>query len=216
MFDLTELCDLAGVTPRTVRYYIQQGLLPSPGARGPGARYDEEHLQRLHLIRRLQKEHLPLAEIRRRLESLDAEGLSAALAEPEPPHSSALDYVRAVLSRQEAPRHESRHESRHAPPLPAPLPAPPLPRAMRMAPPGVLMDAAPAPPPAPPAIPRQTLEPPSPPQSTPQRAPERSQWERVALAPDVELHVRRPLSRGQNKLVERLVEHARRLFAEDT
>jgi DNA-binding transcriptional MerR regulator len=36
-YDLAELCDLADVTPRTVRYYVQQGLLPSPGARGPGA-----------------------------------------------------------------------------------------------------------------------------------------------------------------------------------
>src|SRR5215213_9561699 len=101
MYDLAELCDRAGVTPRTVRYYIQQGLLPSPGARGPEARYDEEHLDRLSLIRRLQKEHLPLAEIRRRLETLDDDGVRAALAEPEPSHASALDYVRQVLGRQQ-------------------------------------------------------------------------------------------------------------------
>ena len=27
-YSLTELADLAGVTPRTVRYYLAQGLLP--------------------------------------------------------------------------------------------------------------------------------------------------------------------------------------------
>lgn len=67
VFDLNELSDRAGVTPRTVRYYIQQGLLRSPGTPGPGARYGEGHLGRLRLIRRLQREHQPLAEIRHRL-----------------------------------------------------------------------------------------------------------------------------------------------------
>lgn len=46
-------------------------------------------------------------------------------------------------------------------------------------------------------------------------APSRSQWDRIALAPDIELHVRRPLSREQNRLVERLVDAARRLFEEN-
>ena len=44
---------------------------------------------------------------------------------------------------------------------------------------------------------------------------ERSQWERVVLAPDVELHIRRPLSRTQNKRVDRLVTIARELLEED-
>ena len=70
-YSLTELADLAGVTPRTVRYYLAQGLLPAVGQTGPGAKYDERHLARLRLIRRLQTEHLPLAEIRRRLDDLD-------------------------------------------------------------------------------------------------------------------------------------------------
>jgi hypothetical protein len=43
---------------------------------------------------------------------------------------------------------------------------------------------------------------------------ERSQWERISLTDDVELHVRRPLSRIDNRRVERLLEAARRLFEE--
>src|SRR5919202_651481 len=99
-FDLNELAAAADVTPRTIRYYVQQGLLPSPGTRGPGTRYDQAHLDRLQLIRRLQRQHLPLAEIRRRLEALDDDGVRAAVQSyPEPPvASSALDYVREVLS----------------------------------------------------------------------------------------------------------------------
>ena len=46
-------------------------------------------------------------------------------------------------------------------------------------------------------------------------AAERSQWERITLAPDVELHVRRPLTREQNRLVEQLLEAARKLFWEE-
>ena len=69
-YSLTELADLAGVTPRTVRYYLAQGLLPAVGQSGPGSKYGEGHLARLRLIRRLQAEHLPLAEIRRRLAGL--------------------------------------------------------------------------------------------------------------------------------------------------
>src|SRR3954452_8774108 len=98
-YSLTELADLAGVTPRTVRYYLAQGLLPAVGQTGPGSKYGETHLARLRLIRRLQAEHLPLAEIRRRLEGLSGPDILTLAAAPAPPvpTDSALDYVRTVL-----------------------------------------------------------------------------------------------------------------------
>ena len=98
-YSLTELANLAGVSVRTVRYYQSQGLLSSSGTSGPGAKYGEAHLDRLRLIRRLQREHLPLAEIRRQLDEMDDADI-AELAEsepPEPPVDSALEYVRRVL-----------------------------------------------------------------------------------------------------------------------
>src|SRR5436190_1546294 len=96
---LTELADLAGVTPRTVRYYLAQGLLPGSGQTGPGSRYGAEHLDRLRLIKRLQAEHLPLAEIRHRLDGLDAKAISGLAGSPDlaPPPDSALEYLRSVL-----------------------------------------------------------------------------------------------------------------------
>ncbi len=98
-YSLTELADLAGVTPRTVRYYLAQGLLPAVGQTGPGSKYGADHLDRLRLIKRLQAEHLPLAEIRHRLEGLDPETIRdlAGSPEPAPPPDSALDYLRTVL-----------------------------------------------------------------------------------------------------------------------
>src|SRR4029077_5101865 len=104
-YSLTELADLAGVTPRTVRYYLAQGLLPAVGQTGPGSKYGEGHLTRLRLVRRLQAEHLPLAEIRRRLEGLTESEIRTLVADesPAPPADSALDYLRTVLGGGTAP-----------------------------------------------------------------------------------------------------------------
>lgn len=70
LYNINEISAMAGVTPRTVHFYIQQGLLPHPITRGPGAKYERRHLMRLRLVRMLQEEHLPLAEIRERLAAM--------------------------------------------------------------------------------------------------------------------------------------------------
>jgi DNA-binding transcriptional MerR regulator len=173
LYDLKALCAEAGVTPRTVHFYIQTGLLRPAGTPGPGARYDEGHLSRLRLIRLLQREHLPLAEIRRRLETLsDADAqdlLREHKSQPQSVQSSALDYVRSVLSgaRGERTRTWAAQVSRTTRPKTVPT------------------------------------------------VWERSHWERIAFSADVELHVRRPLSREQNQQLEQLVAFARKLFEEE-
>lgn len=206
-YSLTELADLAGVTTRTVRYYLAQGLLPAVGQTGPGSKYGEGHLTRLRLIRRLQAEHLPLAEIRRRLEGLTDSDIRALVASetPAPPTDSALDYLRTVLGGGTAPM----------PPVPPPTPAPASapsvvpsqspPRLLRRM--SSVSDASPL---------FSSSVPASPAEADP-AAPtlERSQWERIALSPDVELHIRRPLTRAHQKGVDRLVTIARELLEED-
>ena len=57
---LDELATRAGVSPRTVRYYIQRGLLPPAEFRGPDTAYDDRHLYALRAIKRLQEDYLPL------------------------------------------------------------------------------------------------------------------------------------------------------------
>lgn len=84
-YRLSELADAAGVPPRTVRYYIAQGLLPSPGRLGAGTRYGREHLDRLQLIRTLQDQGLSLAEIRERLDPRPAPMLAEAAWAPLEP-----------------------------------------------------------------------------------------------------------------------------------
>ncbi len=145
-------------------------MLPAPDARGPGAHYLPEHVDRLQLIRRLQQEHLPLSEIRRRIEKLSPGEVKRFLAaKPEKPPTSASEYVRRVLSEGV----------------------------------GIVKAAEPAP------FATRSARPPKPP------AVVRSQWERFNLAPDVELHVRRPGSREDQRRIDRLLEAAREIFRED-
>jgi DNA-binding transcriptional MerR regulator len=59
-YKLEELAEQAGVSARTVRYYVQRGLLPAPAFRGRDTAYGREHLLRLRIIRRLQDRFLPL------------------------------------------------------------------------------------------------------------------------------------------------------------
>lgn len=90
-FSLRELAALAEVTPRTVRYYTAEGLLPPPDTRGRYARYSGEHLRRLQQIAQLKADYLPLQVIRERLGPVGgaATGLAveedATLPEPAPP-----------------------------------------------------------------------------------------------------------------------------------
>jgi DNA-binding transcriptional MerR regulator len=161
--DIKELCDGAGVTPRTVHYYIQQGLLPRSGTTGSSARYSQEHLERLRLIRLLQNEHLPLAEINRRLRRLSGADVRALVDERrrvrDTSQGSALDYVRKVLNK-------------------APVPS-----------------AAPVEPAIEPGL-------------------GRSQWDRIDLTDGLELNVRRPLTRQQQRHLDKLLAAAREIFAE--
>ena len=173
-FDLPELSDRTRISPRTIRFYIQQGLIPSPEARGPGAHYGQEHVDRLNLIKRLQQEHLPLSEIRRRIEKLSPDDIKKILAaKPQKLPDSAREYVQRVLS-------DGVGSVKAAEPTALYAMMTPMPR-----------------------------ERPRPSQPT------RSQWERFSFAPDVELHVRRPVSREDNRKIERLLEAAREIFNED-
>lgn len=81
---LHELAERAGVSPRTVRYYVQRGLLPAPVFRGRDTAYGEEHLLRLRAIRRLQERFLPLEAIQAELARLAPDEIRR-LAEGEDP-----------------------------------------------------------------------------------------------------------------------------------
>ena len=64
---IAELAGLGSVTRRTVRYYVQEGLLPAPRGVGRGDHYGPEHLERLLRVKGLQERGLTLEVIRREL-----------------------------------------------------------------------------------------------------------------------------------------------------
>lgn len=175
-FDLKALCDRADVTPRTVHFYVQQGLLPPAGAPGPGARYGEGHVSRIKLIRLLQKQHLPLAEITRRLKGFNDQQVAALLkdtkARREKSRGSALDYIRGVLNEQGS--------------------IPSIRASLASASP--LMEMSPA-----------SLGPPG-------AESARSQWERFTLTDGIEVHVRRPLAREQQRQLDKILTAARKIL----
>ena len=193
-FSLTDLARLADVTPRTIRYYISQGLLAAPTGSGQAARYGEGHLARLRLIRRLQREHLPLAEIRSRLVGLSDEDVRLLVADETRGAATAdrfgdrLHPAGARRSPDVGTGGAGQRRRRRC--------------SCERRPHGVgsRRALAPSAPPPPPATDAE---------------PDRSTWERVALTPDVELHLRRPLDRQTNKRVDRLIRIARELLEED-
>ena len=63
-YKVSELAEKAGVTKRTIHYYISKGLLLPPNGNGVNSTYDDSHLERLLLIKKLQSEFMPLNKIR--------------------------------------------------------------------------------------------------------------------------------------------------------
>jgi DNA-binding transcriptional MerR regulator len=127
-YTLAELTEAAGVSVRTVRYYVAEGLLPPPVSAGPKSHYTQAHLDRLRLIGQLKASYLPLREIRRHLTQLDDEEVRRLVATAEadaspapqasprghaltdqlpppqsPPVDSAADYLARIMHRNRAP-----------------------------------------------------------------------------------------------------------------
>lgn len=105
---ISELASRGGVPVATVKFYLREGLLPAGRlTSATQAQYDEEHLQRLRLVRALLAAGLSLADARRILELVDTppdqlldvlaatQGVitpAVAEAEPEPARSLLADW----------------------------------------------------------------------------------------------------------------------------
>jgi DNA-binding transcriptional MerR regulator len=85
LYSIAEVQEITGLSPRTVRFYISEGLIPPAHGRGPSATYDHSQLQRLTLIQQLKADHLPLDEIKKRLDILsDRQVASIVQADSRP------------------------------------------------------------------------------------------------------------------------------------
>jgi len=79
LYNVDELAERAGVSRRTVRYYIQRGLLPPPLGLGRGKHYTESHLTLLIRIRELQEDSVPLDAITERLLGTTSQAVTSAM-----------------------------------------------------------------------------------------------------------------------------------------
>ncbi|MFC2145627.1 MerR family transcriptional regulator [Actinomycetota bacterium] len=62
-YTIDDLSELTGYSRRTIRYYIQEGLLDPPAGRGKGGFYFGHHLSQLQLIKQLQDKKMSLSSI---------------------------------------------------------------------------------------------------------------------------------------------------------
>lgn len=197
LYTIGELADAAEVTPRTIRYYTAEGLLPPPDMRGRYALYNEDHLHRLQLINRLKDAYLPLNEIKTRLEQLTPEQVVDVLSEynqasmPQIPEN-ATDYIARVLNSGAVP------VSGMQPPA---MPVPEQPAGAAAQKPGNLFERF---------LPQRKEQ-----RGTATPEVQADTWQRIPLAPGVELHIKEPLSPKLHDRIGQLIAHARNLFKQE-
>lgn len=187
-FTLEDLEKLSGLPMRTLRFYIQEGLLPGPDTRGKFARYSQEHLDYLLLIQRLKDIHLPLHQIKQLLDSMSPEDMLQALnnqeglspffpttvnraetpSQEKKAGSTALEYIQNIQNtRNELGVAEPRQNLNTSPTFP-------------------YVDASQAP------------------QNISSPITDAGSWKRVILTEQVELMVREPMDRDKEQLVDEI------------
>lgn len=86
-YSIEDVATLSGTSLRTVRYYIQQGLVSRPVGEKRAARYGTSHLEQLLTIRKWQAAGLSLDRIRELL----VEPPSGALPPPRPRKPGSIE-----------------------------------------------------------------------------------------------------------------------------
>ncbi len=67
-YTIDDLCELTGYSRRTIRYYVQEGIIEPPAGRGRGGFYYDSHLNKLFQIKSLQEKGMGLMAIAKYLE----------------------------------------------------------------------------------------------------------------------------------------------------
>lgn len=195
---LEDLANKSGLSLRTIRFYMQEGLLPGPDTRGKNARYSQKHMDRLELIQRFKDLYLPLQQIRHLLNNMTSDEIEVLLKNQSRPQgnlpsriseerskypslnsrNSALDYIR-VLEEEQLNISEISN----------------LNQTLKL------------------NQPRVSKSPDSKEQGAPANIQETRQ--RIILLDGIELSFRIPLTSEESKKIDRLIAYARNLFQKE-
>ena len=179
-----DLADLAGVTVRTIRYYTEKGLLPEPDRSNKYAYYTSAHLERLELIRKLKELRLPLWEIEDVINSGDSENLQKLLDQ-----ANESPRLNVITDRFETPISKPGDSALEY--ISSLVDAKQIINENRIS-----------------SAPRSPARSQSPSQPAPA-----SQWTRVEISPDIEIHFRQPLKPEQQKRLDQLLAEASQIFS---
>jgi DNA-binding transcriptional MerR regulator len=194
------------VTPRTIRYYTAEGLLPPPHTQGRHAVYTDDHFRRLCLIQRLKNAFLPLWEIKAQVRSLTSEEVEMLLSrKPVLPGESENDTAGTpaaaeTTAKQGQLNYLAQILTATEPPIAA-IVAPPPRRILLVSP-----------------VFQSSLDSAALPASVSSEPPHTSRevWERIVLAEGVELHVQIPGIPEQRERLERQIAAVQALFTDIT
>ena len=81
-YSIDDLCQLANLPKRTVRYYIQLGLVDRPVGETKGAHYLDGHLDQLLRVKKMTEARVPLEQIRKLIESGEEDVLVTSTRRP--------------------------------------------------------------------------------------------------------------------------------------
>ncbi len=81
-YSIDELCVITSLPKRTVRYYIQLGLVDRPIGETKAAHYLSKHLDQLLRVKKLTEARVPLDQIRQLIEAGEAEVVSTSRRQP--------------------------------------------------------------------------------------------------------------------------------------
>ena len=81
-YSIDELCVITNLPKRTVRYYIQLGLVDRPVGETKAAHYLSEHLDQLLRVKKLTEARVPLEQIRQLIEAGEDEVVATSTRQP--------------------------------------------------------------------------------------------------------------------------------------
>lgn len=217
---LDDLVDYSGLTSRTLRFYMQEGILQGPDTRGKYATYSQHHLDRLELIQRLKNLRLPIKEIRHLLENMSPDEISQVRSyqdtlnpnlnqrfsrqkigsEPTKTDSSALEYIRSLQHGRENIQTISDTYTRR-------------PTASKQSVEEFRAENLAANDLAANDLPTHVLAVNSPSETEYPEMLELETWKRIVLCEGIELNIREPVNTNKDQIVMKLIEFARTLFA---